>query len=71
MKKALLILAPRRPRGQVGQCRAEVGLPALQEHIANWGLTWDAEEYKRQLPEIQAKHKQQYESSHPYSIWAA
>ncbi len=58
MKKALLILAPRRPRDQVGQRRAKVGLPALQEYIANWGVTWDAEEYKRHLPEIEAKQKQ-------------
>jgi hypothetical protein len=43
---------------QVDQRRAEVGLPPLQEYIANWGLTWDAEEYKRQLPEIEAKQKQ-------------
>jgi hypothetical protein len=38
--------------------RAEVGLGPMKEYVANWGLIWDAVEYKRKLPEIEAKHKE-------------
>jgi hypothetical protein len=37
--------------------RAEVGLGSIQEYISNWGLTWNVEEYKKKLPEIEAKEK--------------
>jgi hypothetical protein len=30
----------------------------MKEYVANWGLIWDAVEYKRKLPEIEAKHKE-------------
>ena len=39
----------------VDQRRAEVGLGPIQDYISNWGLTWDAEAYKQQLPELEAK----------------
>jgi hypothetical protein len=38
--------------------RAAVGLGPLKDYVANWGLTWDAEAYKKKLPEIEAKQKQ-------------
>ena len=41
----------------VDQRRAKVGLGKIQDYIANWGLTWDAEAYKKKLPEIEAKQK--------------
>lgn len=37
--------------------RAEVGLGPLSDYISNWGMTWDAEEYIRKLPEYEAKQK--------------
>lgn len=39
----------------VDQRRAEVGLGPIQEYISNWGLSWDVEAYKQQLPELEAK----------------
>lgn len=42
----------------VDQRRAEVGLGTIQDYISNWGMTWDVEEYKKKLPEIEAKQKQ-------------
>ena len=42
----------------VDKRRFEVGLNSFQEYISNWGLTWNAEEYKKLLPEIEAKQKQ-------------
>lgn len=41
----------------VDQRRAEVGLGNIQEYISNWGMTWNVEEYKKKLPEIEAKQK--------------
>jgi hypothetical protein len=38
--------------------RAEVGLGAIQDYISNWNITWDVEEYKKKLPEFEAKQKQ-------------
>jgi len=38
----------------VDKRRATVGLGPLSEYLQNWGLTWDAATYKRQLPEIEA-----------------
>lgn len=41
----------------VDKRRAEVGLGTLQEYIANWGITWDVEAYKKMLPEIENRLK--------------
>lgn len=38
----------------VDKRRAEVGLPPLQDYVSNWGIEWDAEEYKEELPELEA-----------------
>lgn len=37
--------------------RAEVGLGPIQDYVSNWGITWDVEEYKKKLPEYEAKQK--------------
>jgi hypothetical protein len=42
----------------VNQRRAKVGLGTIQDYISNWGMTWDVEEYKKKLPEIEEKQKQ-------------
>lgn len=42
----------------VDERRASVGLGPLQAYVSNWGMTWDAEAYKKQLPAIEARQKQ-------------
>jgi len=42
----------------VDKRRAEVGLETIQDYISNWEMTWDVEEYKKKLPEIEAKQNQ-------------
>lgn len=37
----------------VDQRRAAVGLPPLQNYVSGWGITWDVEAYKKQLPELE------------------
>lgn len=37
--------------------RAEVGLPPLAEYVSHWQITWDAEQYKKDLPAIEAMEK--------------
>lgn len=37
--------------------RATVGLGPLSDYVKRWNITWNAEEYKKQLPEIEAKLK--------------
>lgn len=39
----------------VDERRAELGLGPIQDYLSNWGLTWDVEAYKQQLPELEAK----------------
>lgn len=42
----------------VDKKRAEVGLGLLADYVKRWQIEWNVEEYKRQLPEIEAKeHK--------------
>lgn len=40
----------------VDERRKTVGLGKLQEYVSQWGITWDAEEYKKKLPEIERKN---------------
>jgi len=37
--------------------RKEVGLGKLQDIVSQLGMTWNIEEYKKKLPEIEAKQK--------------
>lgn len=48
-------VSPLEDPDNVNQRRAEVGLAPIQDYISNWGLTWDAEAYKKKLPELEAK----------------
>jgi len=41
----------------VDKRRAEVGLDPIQDYLSNWGLTWDVEKYKKDLPEFEEKRK--------------
>ncbi len=37
--------------------RAEVGLGKFQDYISDFGITWNVEEYKKKLPELEMKHR--------------
>ncbi len=43
----------------VDKRRTEVGLEKLQDYVSHMGMTWNVEEYKKKLPEIEAKQKNQ------------
>jgi hypothetical protein len=47
-------VSPLEDPDNVNERRAKVGLGTIQEYIANWDLTWDAEAYKKQLPQLEA-----------------
>jgi hypothetical protein len=42
----------------VDKRRAEVGLGSIEDYISNWGITWNVEDYKKKLPEYEAKQKE-------------
>lgn len=39
----------------VNQRRAKVGLGPIEEYVKRWNIIWNVEEYKKALPEIEAK----------------
>ena len=41
----------------VDKRRAEVGLGKLQDYISDFGMTWNVEEYKKKLPELEMRRK--------------
>ena len=41
----------------VDKRRAEVGLGPLADYVRRWNIEWNAEEYKKKLPEIEEKAK--------------
>jgi hypothetical protein len=43
----------------VDKRRAEVGLGTLSEYVKNWSMTWDAQAYKKRLPEFEKLQKEQ------------
>lgn len=43
----------------VDKRRAAVGLGPLSEYVQRWNITWNVAEYKKQLPEIEAKQARQ------------
>ena len=43
--------------GNVDARRAEVGLPPMQEYLEPAGIKWDVEQYKKELPAIEALEK--------------
>lgn len=42
----------------VDERREEVGLGKLQEYVSSWGMTWNVEEYKKKLSELEQKNIQ-------------
>ena len=41
----------------VDKRRAEVGLQPIALYLDRWGITWNVEQYKKELPAIEAKEK--------------
>ena len=50
-------VAPLIDPDNVDKRRAEVGLGTLQDYISNFGMTWNVEEYKKKLPELEMRRK--------------
>jgi len=50
-------ISPLEDPDNVDKRRAEVGLGPLAEYVKRWGIVWDAEAYKKRLPEIEAHQK--------------
>lgn len=50
-------ISPLEDPDNVDMRRTEVGLGKLQDYVSHLGMTWNAEEYKKKLPEIEAKIK--------------
>lgn len=50
----LFYVLPLEDPDHVDKRRAEVGLGPLSEYLARWKMTWDVEEYKRNLPSYMA-----------------
>jgi hypothetical protein len=42
----------------VDKRRAEMGLNTMQENLNRWNLTWNVEEYLKDLPAIEAREKE-------------
>jgi len=43
----------------VDERRAEVGLPPLAEYVSQWQIKWDVSQYKKDLPKLEEKTRQQ------------
>jgi tetratricopeptide (TPR) repeat protein len=56
-------VSPLEDPDNVDKRRAEVGLGPLADYIKNWGLTWDVEAYKKELPELEKIEKQRNKNS--------
>ena len=52
-------LSPLEDPDNVDERRAKVGLGPIQDYISYWGLTWDAEAYKKKIPGLEAKESKQ------------
>jgi hypothetical protein len=50
-RRNVYLLAPLEDPDHVDERRASVGLPPMKVYLADHGLTWDVEAYKKHLPE--------------------
>jgi hypothetical protein len=57
--KGKMWVSPLEDPDNVDKRRASVGLGPLADYVRNWSLEWDVEKYKKELPEIERKEKQQ------------
>lgn len=53
----LYYVSPLEDPDNVDKRRAEVGLQPLADYISHWQIKWDIEQYKKDLPTIEAKEK--------------
>lgn len=53
----LYYVLPLEDPDNVDKRRAEVGLPQLAVYVSRWNIKWDVEQYKKDLPAIEAKQK--------------
>jgi hypothetical protein len=53
----LYYVAPLEDPDNVDKRRAQVGLPPLAEYVKRWDIKWDVEQYKKDLPLIEAREK--------------
>ena len=53
----LYFVLPLEDPDNVDKKRAEVGLPPLANYVSHWQMKWDVEQYKKDLPTIEAKQK--------------
>ena len=53
----LYYISPLEDPDNVDKRRAEVGLQPLAEYVNHWQIKWDVEQYKKDLPKIEAKEK--------------
>ena len=51
------VVSPLIDPDNVDKRRAEIGLESIQEYVSQWGLTWDLEEHKKRIIEMDAKQK--------------
>jgi hypothetical protein len=57
--KGKMWVSPLEDPDNVDKRRASVGLGPLANYVRNWSLEWDVDKYKKELPEIERKEKQQ------------
>ena len=53
----LYYVLPLEDPDNVDKRRAEVGLQPLSDYVNHWQIKWDVEQYKKDLPTIEAKRK--------------
>lgn len=53
-------VSPLEDPDHVDQRRAEVGLGPLADYVNRWQIKWDIEQYKKDLPTLEAKIKHKY-----------
>jgi hypothetical protein len=46
----------------IDDLRKELGLPPLAEDLAEEGIHWDLDEYKKNLPVIEKMYKERYDA---------
>jgi hypothetical protein len=52
-KTKVYYVAPLEDPDHVNERRAKVGLEPLQQYVRQWGMSWDLEQYKKDLPKIE------------------
>lgn len=53
----IYFISPLEDPDNVDKRRAEVGLQSLADYASRWQITWDVEQYKKDLPQLEEKVK--------------